>query len=402
MRKNLLHIICLLLLFFLNACQPDNKKKLDLSESFSYRDKRPFGTSVAYNFFKKKYTNENLEVNKKSFADNYGWDYDTASLYINISRNYYVTQRDAESLMAFVYKGNTAFVSAAKYDTLLLNKIFCKQNTPTFFPNNSISSFKNTSVRFNDNLSLYNEKYSYYYLPFTNYFSEINGSYGRIVGYNEMEKANFFVFMWGKGRIYFHNEPRALSNYFLLTKNNYLYLQEILQMMPEKPENIYWDNYYSNKNFSSNADNGSSTIGTLMKYPPLAKAFFIALSLLLLYIFFNSKRRQRVVPIIKKTENTSIAFAEAIAGLYFYKKDNKKIAEKIITYLNEYVRTKLFINTNVNDIGYAELLSRKSGVDFITVDELVRAIKSIQKSEKVTDQLLLKLNGLTEMFFKNN
>jgi len=139
-----------------------------------------------------------------------------------------------------------------------------------------------------------------------------------------------------------------------------------------------------------------------MKYPPLAKAFFIALGLLLLYMFFNSKRGQRVVPVVKKTENTSIAFAEAIAGLYINKKDNKIIAEKIITYLNEYIRTKLFISININDVGYAEILSRKSAVEPDVINELVSVIKAIQKSEKVTDAQLLKLNGLTEKFFKIN
>ena len=208
--------------------------------------------------------------------------------------------------------------------------------------------------------------------------------------------------MWGKGRIYFHSEPRALSNYFLLTKNNYLYLQEILQMMPEKPENIYWDNYYSNKNFSPNSNSSNSTLSTLMKYPPLAKAFFIALGLLLLYMFFNSKRRQRIVPVLKRTENTSIAFAEAIAGLYFSKKDNKIIAEKIITYLNEYIRTKLIISNNVNDVNYVDILGRKSAVEPEVINELVDVIKAIQKSEKVTDVQLLKLNRLTEIFFKIN
>lgn len=400
MIKGFLNIVCSLLVISLAACHTDNKKKPDLRESFSYRDPRPFGTSVAYSVLKKMYGNEKLEVNKKTFADNYGWDYDTASLYINISRNYYVTDRDAESLMAFIYKGNTAFISASNYDTILMNKLYCKQNTPAFFQDKGIAALKNTAVRFNDNLALYNEKYSYYYFPFVNYFSEINNSYARIVGYNDEGNPNFFVFMWGKGRIYFHNEPRALSNYFLLTKNNYLYLQQILQMMPKKPENVYWDSYYSNKNFAPNSNSGNSTIGTLMKYPPLAKAFFIAVSLLILYIFFNSKRRQRIIPVIKKTENTSIAFAEAIAGLYFNKKDNKIIAEKIITYLNEYIRTKLFVSANVNDVGYADMLSRKSGVESTTINELVIVIKSIQKSERVTDQQLLQLNELTEKFFK--
>ena len=401
MIKKIVNIICFISLLLIQACQTDSNKKPDLRESFSYRDSRPFGTSVAYAVTKRMYANEKIEINKKTFADNYGWDYDTASLYINISRNYYVTERDAESLMDFIYKGNTALISAANFDTILLNKLYCKENEQLFLSDNNIASLKNTFVRFNDNLSLYDEKYSYYYLPFKNYFSEINGSYARIIGYNEAGKANFFVFMWGKGRIYFHNEPRALSNYFLLNKNNYLYMQEILQMMPEKPSNIYWDNYYSNKNFAPNNNSGNSTLGTLLKYPPLAKAFFIALALLLLYMFFNSKRRQRVVPVIKKPENTSIAFAEAIAGLYFNKKDNKIIADKIITYFNEYIRTKLFENSNVNDVGYADLLSRKTEIEFTITNELVNTIKLIQASEKVTDAQLLKLNGLTEKFFKN-
>ena len=372
----------------------------DLRESFSYRDPRPFGTSVAYAISKNIFAPKTIEINKTAFADNYGWDYDSASLYINISRNYYATERDAESLLAFVYKGNTAFISANNYDTLLLNKLFCKQNEENFGFSFMMEEMRNTSSRFTDGLSLYKENFSYFYFPFTNYFKEINGSYGRIVGYNDAGHANFFVFLWGNGRIYFHNEPRALSNYFLLTKNNYLYLQEILKMLPEKPSNIYWDNYYSNRNYAANA-NSKSTIGTIMKYPPLAKAFFIAIGLLLLYIFFNSKRRQRIVPVIKPTQNTSIAFAEAIAGLYLNKKDNKIIADKIITYFNEHVRSKYFITINVNDPGYADVLNRKSGVALEITNELSSAIKKINSSSTVTDLELLNLNTLTEKFFKN-
>lgn len=390
-----------MLIACLQACEPASKKMPDLKESFSYKDSRPFGTSVAYNMLKSAYVEKKIEVNKKPFADNYGWDYDTASLYCNISRNYYLNERDAESLLAFIYKGNTAFISAANYDTAFLSRLFCKQNEPNFFLANNITSVKNTSVRFNGNLSLYNEQYSYFYFPFLHYFSEINGSYARIIGYNDQGKANFFVFMWGKGRIYFHNEPRALSNYFLLTNNNYLYLQEILQMMPEKPTAVYWDNYYSNRNFAPGNSDGKSTLDTLMKYPPLAKAFFIALVLLLLYIFFNSKRRQRIVPVIKPSINTSIAFAEAIAGLYLQKKDNKIIAEKIITYFNEYVRTKLFLNIHVSDVSYAAMLSRKSGVEMSITEVLAKTIVSINKSDKVSDEQLLTLNELTEKFFKN-
>lgn len=388
------------LLVFLYGCSEESNKKPDLRESFSYRDSRPFGTSVAYGITKNIFTPQKVEINKNQFADNYGWDGDTASLYMNISRNYYVTERDAESLLDFVYDGNTAFISADNYDTLLLNKLFCKQNVADFYSKYLLSEMRNTSSRLSDGLSIYKENFSYFYFPFTNYFKEINGSYARIVGYNDAGKANFFVFLWGKGRIYFHNEPRTFSNYFLLTKNNYLYLQTILQMMPAQPSNIYWDNYYSNKNYVANTDS-KSTLDTILKYPPLAKAFFIAIALLLLYIFFNSKRRQRIVPVIKPTQNTSIAFAEAIAGLYLNKNDNKIIADKIITYFNEHVRSKYFVNIQVNDPSYADILSRKSGIAFEIVDELTTVIKKINSSPAVSDEQLLHLNGLTEKFFKN-
>ena len=64
------------------------------------------------------------------------------------------------------------------------------------------------------------------------------------------------------------------------------------------------------------------------------------------------------------------------------------------------MRTKLFITGNVNDVGYADLLSRKSDVNPDQINELVIHIKRIQKIERVTDLQLLKLNELTENFFK--
>ena len=64
------------------------------------------------------------------------------------------------------------------------------------------------------------------------------------------------------------------------------------------------------------------------------------------------------------------------------------------------MRTKLFITGNVNDVGYADLLSRKSDVNPDQINELIIHIKRIQKIERVTDQQLLKLNELTEKFFK--
>lgn len=411
MKKSIHHIITVFLLAVcLQACNQSDDAMPDLRETFGYNDARPFGASVAFDMVKNAYPKKSIEFSKQEFADNYGWDYDTASLYFDISLNYYVNDRDAQSLLDFVYKGNTAFIASDKLDTALLHKIYCEQATQYSFYNKS--EMRNTFAYIIPELSPSKDSFQYFYRPFNKYYAAINGDYGRYLGRNDADSTNLFVFFWGKGRFYFHSDPRAFSNYFLLTNNNYKYFEEVLQMIPEPTQNIYWDNFYGKRNHASNAkarsgsggknDSGKgSSIGTLMKYPPLAKAFLISLGLLLLYMLFNSKRRQRIVPIVKPPENTSIAFAEAIAGLYLSKKDNKVVADKIITYFNEHVRTKYFLNIHVHDETYADVLSRKSAVPIEITNQLAAAIKNANSSAKVSDEELLLLNGLVEKFFKN-
>jgi hypothetical protein len=395
--KNYSHIVLVLLLLFAQACSKKKSAMPDLRESYSYLDTRPFGTSVAYAIVRHAYPSNTVMLSKKEIADNYNWTSDTASVYFNISRNFFANDRDAEALLEFVYKGNTAFIASSNIDSALLNRLFCKLAMPN---NYFMQTYDTTSTKYVDAINQYEENYSYFYYPFVNYFTEVNGSYARIAGYNGGGNINMFVFMWGKGRFYFHCEPRAFSNYFLLTKNNYLYMQQLIQMLPAVPQNLYWDTYYGRKNYASNAKSSGSTWSVLFKYPPLKYAFLICLALLLFFIFFNSKRKQRIVPVIKPTENTSIAFAEAIAGLYLSKKDNKVVAEKMITYFNEHVRTKYFLNMHINDSSYADILSRKSNVAMDTTKQLTDAIVDINASEKVSDEKLLLLNGLIEKFFK--
>lgn len=373
----------------------------DLKETYGYKDSRPFGAAVAYSIFKNAYTDNSIELSQKEFAENYSYTADTNSLYINISRNYYVNNADIDALLNFVEKGNTAFIAANKFDTLLLNRLYCKQVNYNGIYGFSKPSFQNSVTTFNDAINLYDETYGYYFYPFENNFSQLNGLYARVVGYNAYNKANCFVFFWGKGRIFFHCEPRTLSNYFLLQKNNYLYLQQFIKMFPETPNYIYWDNYYVGKNYVSNNDSDGSTLSTILKYPALAKAFYILLALLLLYLFFNSKRKQRIVPIIKPNENNSVAFAEAIAGLYLAKKDNDNIAEKIITYFKEQIRSKYFIQVQLQDEHFAATLSRKSGVSIDITTPLIKKIHQIENTVKVTDEQLLQLNHLIETFQKN-
>ena len=170
------------------------------------------------------------------------------------------------------------------------------------------------------------------------------------------------------------------------------------------PDHIYWDDFYrklSNRRRSS-GDNGKSfsSFSVILANNALAWAFWLCLLLLLLYILFAGKRRQRIVEKIKPNENSTVAFAETIGRLYLQKKDNKNIAEKMITYFNEYVRNNYFVNTNAINDDFVTTLSRKSGVAHNKVDALYRAIKQINNNTTVDDYQLLSLNEQIQQFYK--
>jgi hypothetical protein len=245
------------------------------------------------------------------------------------------------------------------------------------------------------------DKYGYYYFPFQNYFTGIDSTNTRVLGYNDDKKPNSIVYFKGRGKLYLQCEPRAYSNYFLLKENNYRYLKHSVAFTQNEPQHVYWDDYYYKIKNRDNSQKDFSTFSEIMKHPPLKAAFWLSFLLLLLYILFGGKRIQRIIKQLKPNENTTVTFTETIGRLYLQKKDNKNIADKMITYFNEYIRNTYFLNTNhVND-DFVVVLSRKSGVEKDKVDTLYRTIVTTQTSSVVNDYQLLSLHEQIQHFYKN-
>jgi hypothetical protein len=189
-------------------------------------------------------------------------------------------------------------------------------------------------------------------------------------------------------------------------------MQQILQFLPEKPEHVYWDDHYNkinsasqkekNKDDDSNDSDGGSFWDMVFSSPALTAAFWIVLLLLALYIFFNIKRRQRAIPVIKPVQNSSVKFAEAIAGVYLKEKNNKTIAEKMINHFNESVRSRYYLNTNIINNEFLTTLSKKAAVPLKTTEFLYRTIQQVGNTDHTSDQLLLDLNDQIQQFNKYN
>ncbi len=402
MHKKLLHIACLFLLAgMMCSCKGLRKELPDLRERYGLTDTKPFGAYTAFRMLAHIYPEKPITTTQKSFSQFYKQTrIDSASLYINISNKYFASDADAQSLLDFVYDGNTAFIAASQIDSNLLGKIYCRQANSDFLNMLAPTKYRSSAVSLLPDDYSSQDSFGYYYRPFSDYFSEIHEDRARIAGYNDEGKPNFIVFFWGEGRLFLHSSPRAFSNYFLLTENNHLYLKQIMQIVIAKPDKVFYDNYYNKKNFRENNDRSFSALSEILKHPALAIAFFITVCLLLLYVFFGGKRKQRIVPVVEPVTNTSIAFTEAVAGLYLLEKNNKNIADKMISYFSEFIRTRYFLHLHSTNKDFTAALSKKSGVEAEHVQALYNTIEQVALAQEVSDFELLTLNEQIQQFYK--
>ena len=96
-----------------------------------------------------------------------------------------------------------------------------------------------------------------------------------------------------------------------------------------------------------------------------------------------------------------LLITETVGRLYLQKKDNSNIADKMVTYLLEYIRNQYFISTNNLNDEFTAQLSRKSNVPHDQVEELMGMVKMVQLYGDVDDALLLSLNSKIENFYKH-
>ena len=399
LKKGSSYLCFIILLFIFTGCARKDGLP-DLRETYAFRDSRPFGGNIAYKMLQNGFPDNYVQVIKEPFAKTAAIINDTTSLYFCASRNLFVDENDVIAILNYVYDGNTAFFTSSNFDTAFLKKLFCAVMKDDKPGGNGYGMWQPSSVRLIEGIHTSKDSFGYYYLPFSSYFSATNDIYCRIAGYNTFGNPDCIVFFWGKGKLFLHTDPRAFSNYFLLTGNNYRYIQELLQVTVTSPAHVYWDDYYNKLNRPENARSGSGMMSEISGQPALYMAFWLLLLMLLLFILFGIKRKQRAMEQVKQNSNSSVAFTETVSRLYLQKHDNKNIAEKMITYFYEYIRNNYYLQVHPGSRDFISSLSRKSGMPEEKTSVIFEAIIKAGESEVIDDRQLLTLNREIQQFYK--
>ena len=219
----------------------------------------------------------------------------------------------------------------------------------------------------------------------------------QILGYaasnGVMVGANFIKVKHGKGNFYLHTEPLVLTNYYLLQKENVSYIADLLSYLPDNVPTVWFVK-------KDTAGVSQSEMRFILSNPPLKYAWWLFLAGIVLFIFFNAKRRQRIIPIIPPKKNKSVEFVKSIGNLYLNEGDSRDMMVKKAQYFLHRVRMELLIDTQKLDEEFINKLHLKTGKSIEKITEAVDFIKKSQQSQfTLSNRDLIKMNRILDEIY---
>ena len=363
-------------------------KPTDWNPSYLKEDKIPFGTYILYNelesiFPKARITPSRLPVYNALKDEKF-----ERTNYLLIAGEVKMDGYDYEELVKFMEKGNHVLIAAYQMNGILSDTLNLRMNSVAKIGG------KGTPINFvNPDLK---EKHNY---VFNNdlgdqYFSMVDTLRATALGRNANGEVSFVKYTFGKGALFMLPSPKLLSNYNLLNPAGAAYIAKVLSHLPAA-ERVIWDE----NNTKGNVDD-ESVLRVLLRHDSLSWAYYLALTGLLIFILFEMKRRQRIIPIIEPLKNTSVDFVKTVGKVYYQQRDNRDIVQKKISYFLEYIRINFRLKTTKLDAEFTSDLALKSGVNETAVQQLIKMINNVNNAAVVSDHELINLNKLIEKFYK--
>ncbi|MCU7619042.1 hypothetical protein NZ698_17835 [Chryseobacterium sp. PBS4-4] len=377
-------LIFIIIMVILALFEVNKKEVIDWRKNFDVNEKSPFGLFVFNHEAKDLFKNKLKKIDVTAY-DYYNENSKKKPHNIVVIES----EIDTESwnkILDEVSNGSDAMVIMAKMPKEISDSI----------------GFYDSQISFEDvnALKLTDRKYQNDFIKLDKFPSGRGFSYikpgvqvlGKTIEKENDDQANFIKAKFGKGKIYVHCEPLFLTNYYLLKSGNTKYAQDVFSYLDDR-ETLWF--------VEANTKESRFFMRFILGNPALKYAWWLLLAGLILFIFFNAKRKQRIVPIIEPLKNTSVDFVKSIGNLYLQEGDFHDMMAKKAQYFLNKVRLDLLIDTQNLDEEFAKKLHLKTGKDIETINEAIVLIKKAQDPyASVMKEDLARMNKLLDSILK--
>lgn len=383
-------LIFVIVLGILAVLELSKKEILDWRKSYDTEKKTPFGLYVFDQEIKNILGNEINKVNISPYEYYHGKESNGLENILVIEKE--IDKESQKKILKQVAAGSDLMIISDHPIGLITDSLKLGYSTSLNYEDVNILKLTDSRLK-NDSIII--DK-----LPGRRGFSSINDKI-EILGYTESKDsdtkklnkdgASFMKIKFGKGNIYIHKEPLFITNYYLLKPGNDKYAAGVFSYLSKRKTVWFTDISV----FSS-----SSLLRFVLLNPPLKYAWWLFLSGILIFILFNAKRKQRVVPIIEPLQNKSADFVKSIGNLYLQEGDFHDMMAKKSQYFLQRVRSELLIDTQNLDEIFINKLELKTGKE---TSDIINAVSLIKKSLDPYSTVLVgdleKLNQLLDKIY---
>lgn len=373
--------ILVLIIIGIIIIDANRPKPINWTPTYATQDKIPFGMYVLDKEMKHLFPKDTIvrfgTTPYEYFLDKYDYEDSTYTVKGNvlmISETNQIDKSSLDELIWFTQHGNSVFLSMKDFPQALQDTLGFEFSNQ-FYMGDSMH-FTLANKAFKDKKYVFKKGYS------LSYFNKIDTLTTTVLGYQEMDtvkNVNFIKVPYGRGNFYLHTQPAAFSNYYLLKKNHPEYTANLLSYIPKGT--VFWQA----KSYSDDTISGSP-MRYILSQPALRWAWYLSLIALFVFMIFNAKRRQRIIPIKVPLQNTTVDFTKTIGNLYLQEGNHHIIIDKKIIYFLEKIRTDYLIDTFNLDETFINRLHQKTGKNKTDIENLVRLIKQhrnhLESSEK--------------------
>jgi hypothetical protein len=305
--------------------------------------------------------------------------------YIIIAKTVNINKFDFDELVKYMKAGNSVFISCFKFNGFLADTL---KLSPGFEQSN-----RNIRLSFTSNQLKQPNHFTFNTSLSNLYFNSFDTARATVISKNNYGHSIYISFKFGKGTLYLCADPWILTNYSLLNNRGADYAAKALSYLPET-QNVYWDEFQN-----GDVADDESPMRVFFNHPSLQWAYYLSLFGMIVFVLFEIKRRQRIIPVIEPLKNSTVDFVNVVGQVYYEKRNNANIANKKILYLLEHLREQYQLKTNKLDREFVEKLMAKLGINSPFVNELVNYIQFIGVQTYVSDRELIELNKLIENFY---
>jgi len=374
-----------LLLVYLIA-QYNKPNPINWNSTLYLGDKIPFGTYVLFNRLNDLFPDAEISTTNKSASHAFSDSALSAGNYLIIAKNVELNKADFTAMAKYISKGNTVFISAFDWDGFLTDTLKLQTG--------AVISRETSDVNFTNPKLKREPNYVFDKHITDQYFKKFDTTRVTVLGQDEFDHVNYISYKFGKGQLLLMANPQLLSNYSLLNPQGADYAAKALSYLPADAENIYWDQYQNHDIITDR-----SPMRVFFQYPALQWAYYLALASLLLFVVYEVKRRQRIIPVVEPLKNSTLEFVTVVGKVYYEQRDNANITTKKILYFSDHLRNTYGLKPGEYRQEFIAILASKTGIEWQLADELVRQINYLLSQSKVTDHELIVLNQLTEKFY---